>query len=346
MHKVSSFSRAMKHKAVPLLVILIILMLATMIISSGILEGRPFSSLFTRGFLSGGNLLNIFNKLAVQSLMLCGMACILIGGNIDLSILGQAGISAMVFAWLCQNTQLPWGVVFLLVIAMAICLGLINTFLVIKLMFPAFIATIGMSTIYAGLCNVMTQGNNINVARATFTNIGRGNLAGFLPYTFIFAVIILALYQFMLSKTTLGRGVFMCGGNANAARLSGLKPDRMCMMLFINNSVLSAVGGILYTAQYKFASPTAMIQSGFDFRVISASILGGVSFMGGTGSIGGAFVALTLLNVFENMLNVLKIQQYWILFASGALMVVALIVDYISAERRRKALLIAAISGD
>ena len=346
MHKGSSFSRAIKHKAVPLLAILILLMIVTMIISSGVLTGRPFSALFTRGFLSSGNLLNIFNKLAVQSLMLCGMACILIGGNIDLSILGQAGISAMVFAWLCQNTALPWGVALLAVVVMAICLGLINTFLVSKLMFPAFIATIGMSTIYAGLSNVMTQGNNINVARVTFTNIGRGNFGGFLPYTFLFAVVVLVLYQFILSKTTLGRGVFMCGGNPNAARLSGLKPDRVRLLLFVNNSVLSAVGGILYTAQYKFASPTAMTSSGFDFRVISASILGGVSFMGGTGSIGGAFVGLTLLNVFENMLNVLKIQQYWILFASGALMVVALIIDYINAERRRKALLVAAISGD
>ena len=336
----------MRHKAAPLLIILIVLVITTMLISSGIFDGRPFSALFTRGFMSKGNLLNIFYKLAVQAFMLCGMATILIGGNIDLSILGAAGISSMVFAWLCQNTSVPWGLLFVIVIIMAAIPGLINAFLVNKLNFPPFIATIGMSTIYAGLCNVMTAGNNIDIARQSFNNFGKVNVGGILPLTFIFAAFVLIAYQFVLSRTTLGRNVFMCGGNPVAARLSGLKPNRVRTMLFVNNSVLAAIGGIFYAAQIKRASPTGMTQSGFDFRVISASILGGVSFMGGSGSIGGAFIALMLLNVFENMLNVLGIQQYWILFASGALMVVALIIDYIGAERRRKQLLIAAVSGD
>ena len=345
MNRGSTFSRVIRHKAVPLLAILIVLMIATMILSSGILDGRGFSSLFTRGFLSSGNLLNILNKLAVQALMLCGIACVLIGGNIDLSILGCAGISAMVFAWFCQNTQLPWGIVLLIILIMAGCLGLINTLLVNKLMFPAFIATIGMSTIYAGLCNVMTAGMNIDVSRTTFTDLGRLKF-GFIPAMFLVAVVIMVAYQFILSRTTFGRSIFMCGGNPNAARLSGLKPNKMRMILFVNNSVLAALAGIMYTAQYKRASPTGFTSSGFDFRVISASILGGVSFMGGSGSIGGAFVALMLLNVFENMLSVLRLQEYWILFASGALMIIALIIDYIGAERRRRALLVSAITGD
>ena len=346
MHKGSTFSRLMRHKAAPLLIILIVLVIVTMLISSGIFDGRPFSALFTRGFMSKGNLLNIFYKLAVQSFMLCGIACILIGGNIDLSIAGAAGISSMVFAWLCQHTQIHWGLLVVIVVVLAAIPGLINTFLVNKLLFPPFIATIGMSTIYAGLCNVMTAGNNIDISRQDFLNFGKISIAGFLPLTFFIAALVMILYQFVLSRTTLGRSIFMCGGNPGAARLSGLKPNRMRMILFVNNSVLAAIGGILYSAQIKRATPTGLVSSGFDFRVISASILGGVSFMGGSGSIGGAFIALVLLNVFENMLNVLGIQPYWILFASGALMVVALIVDYIGAEIRRKALLVASVSGD
>ena len=336
----------MRHKAAPLLIILIVLMIATMLISSGIFDGRPFSALFTRGFMSSGNLMNIFYKLAVQAFMLCGIATILIGGNIDLSIAGAAGISAMIFAWLCQHTSLPWGLVFLIVGILAAIPGIINAFLVNKLNFPPFIATIGMSTIYAGFCNVITNGNNIEIAHQGFNNFGKSNIGGFLPWTFVIAAIVMIIYQFILSRTTLGRSVFMCGGNPTAARLSGLKPNKVRTMLFINNSILAAIGGIFYTAQVKRATPSGLTGSGFDFRVISASILGGVSFMGGSGSIGGAFIALMLLNVFENMLNVLGIQPYWILFASGALMVLALIIDYIGAERRRKALLVAAVSGD
>lgn len=345
MQKGNTFKQLMRHKAVPLLGILIIFIIITMVVSSGVLEGRPLSALFSRGFMSGGNLLNIFYKLVIQCFMLCGIVAILIGGNIDLSVAGQAGINAMVFAWLCQNTAMPWGVIFLICIVLAIGLGFINTFLVNILKFPSFIATIGMASVYAGLCNVITQGNNIQISRMSFVALGRAKVLDFLPVIFLIALFIMIVYQFVLSKTTFGRSIFMCGGNPNAARLSGLNPDRVRMILFVNNSILAALGGLLWTAQIKLASPSAIISSGFDFRVISASILGGVSFFGGAGSIGGAFIALLLLNVFENMLNVLNVPDYWIVFASGFVLIVALLVDYVNAERRRKALLVAATSG-
>lgn len=345
MQKGNTFKQLMRHKAVPLLGILIIFIIITMVVSSGVLEGRPLSAMFSRGFMSGGNLLNIFYKLVIQCFMLCGIVAILIGGNIDLSVAGQAGINAMVFAWLCQNTAMPWGVIFLICIVLAIGLGFINTFLVNILKFPSFIATIGMASVYAGLCNVITQGNNIQISRMSFVALGRAKVLDFLPVIFLIALFIMIVYQFVLSKTTFGRSIFMCGGNPNAARLSGLNPDRVRMILFVNNSILAALGGLLWTAQIKLASPSAIISSGFDFRVISASILGGVSFFGGAGSIGGAFIALLLLNVFENMLNVLNVPDYWIVFASGFVLIVALLVDYVNAERRRKALLVAATSG-
>ena len=237
----------LRHKAVPLLVILLVLVVITMVISSGVLDGRPFSDLFKRGFLSSGNLINVFYKLVIQSFMICGLALILIGGNIDLSVAGQAGISAMVFAWLCQNTQIPWGIIFVMVMIMGACLGLINTFLINVMKFPAFIATIGMTTIYTGFCNILTAGMNIQMTRAGFVAIGEYKVAGFLPVTFIIVAVIMIVYQFVLSRTTFGRSIFMCGGNGSAARLSGLNPDRTRMFLYINNGVLAAVGGMFYT---------------------------------------------------------------------------------------------------
>jgi ribose/xylose/arabinose/galactoside ABC-type transport system permease subunit len=335
MNKKNAFSRLMRIKAVPLLVILILLCIATIIVSKG-------------NFLSGGNLLGIFNKLVIQSFMICGIVLVLIGGNIDLSVAGQAGILAMIFAWLCRETKISWILLVLICLVFAAIFGLINTLLVNRLKFPSFIATIGMSSIYAGLCNLITKGDNIQISAAGhegFIAIGRATIGGWLPITFLIAAVFMIAYQLILSRTTFGRSLFMCGGNPNAARLSGLKPDGMRMFLFVNNSVLAAIGGLLWTSQVQLASPTAIVTSGFDFRVISASILGGVAFTGGAGSIGGAFVALALLNVFENMLNVLSVKSYWIVFATGVILVIALFIDYIGAERRRKALLIASTSG-
>jgi ribose/xylose/arabinose/galactoside ABC-type transport system permease subunit len=342
MQKGSTLKRLMRDKSVPLLIILIVLTLVTMVISSGVTKGAPVSALFNRGFMSSGNLLNIFYNLVIQSIMMCGIACILIGGNIDLSVAGQAVLATMIFAWLCKYTGLPWPVILLICVAVAVCCGLANTLLVNVLRFPAFIATIGMSSIYAGLCKVMTQGNNIQINRASFLAIGKTNLFGRLPVTFLFALVLIAAYQFILSRTTFGRSIYMAGGNPSAARLSGLNPNRIRMILFINNSILAAIGGLLWTSQIKLASPNAIISAGPDMSVISASILGGVSFMGGAGHLVGAFIALLLLNVFDNMLTVLGVQSYWSVFAQGLLLAVALIIDYISNERRHRVLLAAA----
>jgi len=348
MQKRKIISRILRNKSTPLIVILIIMCIITMIVSSGVLKGEPLSAMFTRGFLSGGNLIGIFNKLVIQAFMMCGIVLLLIGGNIDLSVAGQAGLTAMVFAWLCQKTSLHWIIIFLICVVMGAILGLLNTLLVNRLKFPSFIATIGMSSVYAGLCNIMTKGDNIQISTAkhgSFVTMGRANIGGWLPVLFFVAVIVLIAYQFILSRTTFGRSLYMCGGNSTAARLSGLKPDRILRFLFLNNSILAAIGGLLWVSQYQLASPTAITSSGMDFEVISASVLGGVAFHGGSGSIGGAFVALMVLNVFENMLHVMNVQDYYIVFATGAILVIALGIDYINAERRRKALLVASISG-
>jgi ribose/xylose/arabinose/galactoside ABC-type transport system permease subunit len=273
---------------------------------------------------------------------MCGIALILIGGNIDLSVGTQAMISAMIFANLVVATPLPWPVALLITLLIAAVFGLINTFLVNFLRFPAFIATIGMSSVYKGLCNVMNGGNNVQIpaSRAQgFLTLGSARVGDRFPIIFLFAILLVIVYQFVLSYTTFGRSVYMCGGNPNAARLSGLNPKKITMVLFINNSVLAAIGGLLWTAQLTLASPTAIAAFAPDMKVIAGSILGGVSFMGGSGHLGGALIALVLLNVFNNMLRVLNVQDYWTTFAAGFLLVVALIVDYISAERHRKALL-------
>ena len=328
MKKTNPVSAFIKSKAFPLIIILVLMTIVTMIISKG-------------RFLSTGNILTVLYGLVIQVCFLCGIGCILISGNIDLSVGGQAALSTMVFAWLCKNTAMGWGIVFLITLCMAVCLGLINTFLVNKLRFPAFIATIGMSSIYRGLCSVMTKGENIQINRGGFLALSKTNLLGVIPATFIFAIVLLAIFQFMLSYTRFGRGIFMVGGNQQAARLSGLNPNRTRMILFILNSCMACIGGLLWSSQAKLASPTAIIDAAQDMQVISAAILGGIAFYGGTGNLVSAFVGVLLLNVFKNMLIVMNVQTYWTVFATGLVLAVALALDYFSTERRRKAMLAA-----
>lgn len=321
--------------------ILIVLVIVAMILSSGVLSGEPISALFTKGFLNGQNLLSLFYKLVIQMFMMTGLACILISGNIDLSIAGQATLGALIFAVICRDTNLPWGVAFIITLAVAVCFGLLNTLLVNFFKFPAFIATIGASSIYGGLCNVITGGNNIQIARPSFIALGQAKVAVF-PVIFLIALALLIIFQFVLSKTRFGRSLYMAGGNPVAARLSGLNPAKLRMILFIINSIMSVVGGVFYAAQMKLAHPTSIISSAPNMTATSAAILGGVAFTGGAGNLVGPLIGLLLIDVFENVLNTLRINTYWIVVAQGVLLLVALILDFVSTERRRKAMIAAA----
>ncbi|MBE6998330.1 MAG: ABC transporter permease [Ruminococcaceae bacterium] len=322
-----------KSKSFPLIIILVVMAVITAVVSHG-------------RFFAAGNMLTVLYGMVIQIIMLCGLGLILISGNIDLSVGGQAALCTLIFAWLCKNTAMPWGIVLLITLVFALCLGLVNTLLVNKLRFPAFIATIGMSSVYRGLCSVMTGGDNIQITRQSFLAIGKTNLFGFLPISFVFALVVLAIFQFILSYTRFGRNIFMVGGNPIAARLSGLNPDRSRMILFLINSAMACVGGLLWSAQAKLASPVAIIDAAPDMQVISAAILGGIAFTGGSGNLVGGLVGVLLLNIFKNMLIIMGIPTYWTVFAQGFVLAIALAIDFISNERRRKALLAASAAAE
>ena len=341
MKEVSLIRRIVRNKAIPLLVILIVLIVVAMVISSGVLDGQPVSFMFNSGFMASGNLLQISYRLVIQLVMMCGVALVLIGGNIDLSTSGQAALGAMVFGFLLKNfPTLPWVAALIIVLLLGALFGLINTGLVSKLNFPPFIATIGMATVYRGLCNVLTQGDNIQINRGSLSAISNLQMfGGRFSAMFVFGILLIIVYSTVLSRTTFGRRIFMTGGNRMAARLSGINTSAIRMALFINNGVLAVLGGFLWSSQVKLASPTAIISMEPGITIISASILGGVTFGGGAGTLAGPLVALLLLSVFNNMLTILGVQPYWSVFAQGFLLVVALIIDHISEERQRRALL-------
>ena len=339
MQKKSTFQRILHSQTTPLVIILIVLLVITMILSSGVLNGQPASALFTRGFMSVTNLRNVFFTIVIQIWMLCGIGMLLMSGNVDLSLAGAATLSVMIFAWLHQNTSLPWFVCLIITLAIAAAFGILTTFLVVKLGFPAFIATIGMSSIYGGISSVMTNGYNITISQGTFLQLGSYSIGGVFPLTLLIALIVLIVCQFIISYTNFGRSILMTGGNRAAARLAGMNPNRVILILFIINALFGALGGLSWVGNIGTASPTALITDAPNMTAMSGAILGGISFMGGSGNLIGGFVAVLLLNVLENMLNVLGVNPYWIVFANGALLIVALTINFISEERARRKLL-------
>lgn len=301
-----------------------------------------------KNFIARGNVRMILINITVPCVMLASVGPLLIAGGIDLSASAQAALGSMIFAQVMYFTNLPWGVALLIALASGACFGLINIFLTNVLNFMPFIATIGMSSVYSGFAAMWTKSNDVMINRVSFTKLGGTALIGkgWIPVLFIFAVVLVLVYVYVLANTRFGRSAYMVGGNPQAARLAGLDPKKVRGMLFINSSVIAVLSGVVWSAFKKMASPSNITTSAPSMSALTALILGGVSFMGGSGSLFGGIIALLLLQVFDGGLIIAGMQTYVNTIAQGLILIIALIIDSVNAQRQRRALLAAAIKAE
>jgi ribose/xylose/arabinose/galactoside ABC-type transport system permease subunit len=297
-------------------------------------------------FLKAPVIRNMLNYMAPAGIMMVGMAILLMSGSIDLSTDSQALLGIITFAFLLKYfPAMPWPVALVICIALAVAIALLHSFLCNKLGFMPFIATIAMSSVYAGAATVWSQSQTINIMNKSFTNLATiAFFGGRVPLLTVVMCLIILVYGLMLTQTRFGRSIYMCGGNRMAARLSGLNPARISRILFINNSVLAVIGGLAWASQKKMAAVT-FSSSAPSMSGMTAAILGGVSFMGGGSTgLGGAFIGLLLLNTFTQSLNYYPIFQgqrwTWLQTVLGGLiLIIALIIDNATSRRQAKLLL-------
>jgi ribose/xylose/arabinose/galactoside ABC-type transport system permease subunit len=292
-----------------------------------------FFYIMNPGYLGNSNLMIMLKSLSITGILGIGISCLLISGSVDLAASSVASLSGVLVGILLR-AGLPWPLAILLTLVYGAAAGMVTAALVIKLNMMAFIATIGMSSIWQGIAYLLTRANPVKYNNPTFQAIGSTTF-GFVPLMFIIMVVLLILYGIILTHTKFGRNIFMCGGNRVATRLAGIKPKKIATVLFINCGALSSLSGILLTSNMRKGDPTP-ITNGMD--AITAAILGGVSFMGGTGGMGGLFIGLMLLNTFSNGLTVIELKSYWQIFAQGALLILALTIDFYREKARLKAL--------
>jgi ribose/xylose/arabinose/galactoside ABC-type transport system permease subunit len=308
-------------------------------------------------FLGGPAIRSLLFQMAAGGVMMTGMSCLLMSGSIDLSTDAQALLGIIAFAYLLQvknadgASAIPWGVAFLICCVIMVCMALLHSFLCNKLGFMPFIATIATSSVYSGIATWWSNAGTVAINRASFVNLGKTSIftigkQQYIPVLFIISAAIIAIYALMLVYTRFGRSIYLCGGNRRAARLAGLNPEKISTILFVNNSILALVGGLMWAAQKKMAS-VQFSTSAPSMSGMTAAILGGVSFMGGGATgLGGAFVGLILLNTFTYSLNYYPIftEQRWDwlqMTLGGLILIIALILDAATAQRTSRQFLAA-----
>ena len=286
-------------------------------------------------FLGMGNLRGIMTSVSFVGVLCVGVTMLMIGGDVDLST-GAIASFAGVFAGVLCNAGLPWPIAFVLTMLMGAVCGYINASFINKLGMMGFITTIAMISIYQGFAVAITSGKSMQIYSVGFWTIGSIALWDFIPLPFVIMLFLMIVYSRVLSNTSFGRLIYMCGGNRRAVRLCGINPKRISNILFVNNGVLAAIAGAILASRMHTASPDAGNSGSLD--AITAVVLGGVSFSGGVGTMSGCLIGLLLVTVFNTGLTTIGFQSYWQFVVRGGVLLLALFLDFVSTKARSRVL--------
>jgi ribose/xylose/arabinose/galactoside ABC-type transport system permease subunit len=321
----------------------LLLLLIAMIVMFSVWSNAKGGSFFQMSTLR-----NILNSIVLSAFLAIGAGCLLISGNLDLSIAAVGAFGGMVLAMGIVRLGLPTFVAMLISLIVCGLLGAFNATMVTKFRFPAFIATLAMTSMSRGAMYIISSiGNpegpvathiNVNfnniieyIGQGTIFTIGRGDNALAVPFGVVIVLIFFVFYGLLITKSKFGLKMMMVGGNPTAATLAGINSKRISYILFINASLLGGVAGIFSTARLGQASLLALQTN--QYTGITAAILGGISFGGGAGGMGGVFVGLLILMSFQIGMSTVGVNPYWVNVLSGVILLLALTLDFLNQKR-------------
>ena len=299
-----------------------------------------FFSITANNFLSVNTLLLIGKHVALYGIIAIGMTYVIITGGIDLSVGAVVGLAGMVAGGLLQKgltlefagvtIYFSVPLVVIITIIVGALIGVINGIIITKFNVAPFIATLGTMYICRGFANLHSNG-------ATYSDLkgyeGLGNqgwtffgstLFG-IPVGLIILAIMAVIFSFILKKTVFGWHVFSIGGNEKAAKLSGVKVDKVKILVYMISGICAAVVGIIACSQLAAAHPAT--GESWEMNAIAAAVLGGTSMAGGIGTIGGTIVGAFVIGVINDGMVMCGVSEFWQMVIKGLVIIVAVVID-------------------
>jgi ribose/xylose/arabinose/galactoside ABC-type transport system permease subunit len=298
-----------------------------------------FLCFFARGFATWDNVLNILRNASTTGIIAFGMTFVIISGEIDLSV-GSAiafyGCLAAVLTDKLTARHFPVGPVILLAVllcfAIAVLTGMFTGWVRHRFSVPTFITTLAWMAALRGGAYLLTNSFPVTPFPEWFNFFGSGYVLG-IPFQAVIFLIVFGLTWFMSRFTTFGRSVYAIGGNAESARLSGINVLQKRMIIMALISVLAVISALVVASQIQAGNPT--VGTSWEFTVISACVIGGVSLMGGKGRIWGTFVGVMFLEIILNGMTLLNVDEYW-QYVARAVLILGAVLIYQSQEIRQK----------
>jgi ribose transport system permease protein len=278
-------------------------------------------------FLTQMNLLNILSQSTFLMILAAGMAIVLIGGGIDLSVGAIAGIAGGVVAWLIAETGMTLFPAAMIGLVVALLFGGLNALIITGLRIPDFIATLAMMGFVRGLLHVWTEGVPFTRywSKEYGTVGGLFRLFSWVTVPEIIAFVIILILILVLVFTKFGRHLRASGENPDVALLSGVNVLRVKITIYLISGLLAGVVGVMLGG--KLMTVQANMGMGLEISALAAAIMGGAALTGGRGSIVGAMLGAVALTVIQNAINLLGIEPSWEPFVVGIIILAVVLIS-------------------
>lgn len=283
-------------------------------------------------FVNPSNIFTLLRQVAVYGIASIGMTFVILLGDIDLSIGTIISFVNIVCAWFMVNAGVNWVLAIVITLVFSTLIGVLNGFMVSTIGIPAIIATFATQTAFSGLTYIICDGMPIYGFPEAFNMIGQSYI-GPVPTPVIIMAICFAFGSFVLNKTYFGRYFYAVGGNAEAAKLSGIRVGRVKYLVFAIAGFFAGLAGIVMLS--RTASGQANAGLGYEFDVITCVVLGGVSITGGSGKMSGVVAGTCIIGVLTNGMVLVNIDQYTQDIVMGVVLALAVGFDCIQKKRQQ-----------
>jgi inositol transport system permease protein len=277
------------------------------------------------------NLSNISTQIAVGTILAFGQTMLIISGMLDLSsgsVLALAGVLSIDVYKMTGSLLIAFAVA---IITAVVC-NVLNGLMVTRFKTPPFIATLAMMTMARGAALMYTNGQNIYQIGG-YVVFGQGKILG-LPTPVIFMAALLAVTWYILRHTIFGRSIYAIGGNEEAANASGINVNKVKMKAFIINGILVGIAGVLFMARVNGGMPNGAV--GYEFKALTAAVIGGTSFTGGIGTASGTLAGAFIVGFLDNIMVLVGVNSYLQQIVRGAIIALAVIYDIWAKTKRTK----------
>lgn len=327
--KENIFKKFTRASCFPLIILYIIMLIIFTV----------WSKLVGTNFFKASTFKNILESIVITSFLAIGSGCLLIGGNLDLSQASVGAFAGAVIASMIYYWKIAWPIAAISALILCAVFGAINALLITKFRFPAFIATLAMSSVAKGFMYLFSAigggkgvATNVNFKCDALYELSKGKIGNTgITWSVLIMAALLIIYGIIMAKSGFGAKCMIFGGNPVAASMAGINATAVMYILCINCSCLGGLAGIWNAAKLQQGALTALATS--QFTGLTACILGGISFGGGKGNMFGAFLGILILNTFQIGMSCVGLSPYFVNICSGALLIIALAFDIISTKR-------------